>query len=363
MLDYLLGVTSEPQAHRSDSDRLQPRSRRRRNDARDRGRRVPRLQRERRAALDPLLPAHGGGAQRSEPGARQRGADRRPARRHDRQDQGDQEGRRHLRGDPGPQARDARAAAAGRLEAHHPAAIGARIEVRPDHEGHLAQGYKDGAADPALRLRETRPVDIDEFYSMFDKQTRKAGAGEPGAATASRSRAAARASTARSRPSFRWPSTPRRSSGTSRARAHVSRTSSRHRARRAGSSRRSRISTQRCSASLDRTFKAFARVADPYIQQSITRGPSGLDTATEVFPKVTPFLRNTQQFFTELQPGFRALRASHRDLADAFETGVTDGAQRSVAVQQPGLTVSCGRSTARERPGRADRARATSSTR
>ena len=41
--------------------------------------------------------------------------------------------------------------------------------------------------------------------------------------------------------------------------------------------------------SLDRTFTAFAEVADPYIQQSIKRGPSGLDTATEVFPKVTPF--------------------------------------------------------------------------
>jgi hypothetical protein len=84
-------------------------------------------------------------------------------------------------------------------------------------------------------------------------------------------------------------------------------------------------------ASLDRTFTAFADVARPYIQQSITKGPSGLDTATEVFPRVRPFFTNTAQFFRELQPGFGALRTSAHDLADAFVTGKT-AVRRSIGL-------------------------------
>ena len=68
-----------------------PRSRRtpscrRRDHARDRGRRLPRLQRERRPAVGADLPADGRGAERAEPREGQRGADRRPARRRRRQD-------------------------------------------------------------------------------------------------------------------------------------------------------------------------------------------------------------------------------------------------------------------------------------
>ena len=74
-------ATSEPPAHRCHRDRLQPRAGRRRDDARDRGRGLPRLQRERRAAVGALLQADRRGAERRQPGARQRGAHRRPARR------------------------------------------------------------------------------------------------------------------------------------------------------------------------------------------------------------------------------------------------------------------------------------------
>ena len=88
----------------------------------------------------------------------------------DRQDHAGAEGGRHLHLDPRPQARDPRAAAPGRLDDHHPAAVGPGPQVRPDHAGARrarASTTATGSRSPATR--KTRPVDIDEFYSMFDE--------------------------------------------------------------------------------------------------------------------------------------------------------------------------------------------------
>ena len=60
---------------------------------------------------------------------------------------------------------------------------------------------------------------------------------------------------------------------------------------------------------LDLTFTAFAEVARPFIQESITRGPSGLDTATDVFPKVSPFFANTAAVLPRAPAGIGGLRA------------------------------------------------------
>jgi ABC-type transporter Mla subunit MlaD len=195
--------------------------------------------------------------------------------------------------------------------------------------GTSKQGYKDGAQIPLSAYEHPRPVDIDVFYSMFDKKTRDASqqnlAGY-GSAFAGRgetinraiedfvplARNAAKAFGIITEPDTRFANFFRsqgRIAGIVEPVAEIQ---------------------AAMFGNLDRTFTAFARVAYPYIQQSITRGPSGLDTATEVFPKVTPFFRNSQQFFAELQPGFHALRASHRDLANAFVTGVSS-VRRSVA--------------------------------
>jgi virulence factor Mce-like protein len=61
-------------------------------------------------------------------------------------------------------------------------------------------------------------------------------------------------------------------------------------------------------ADLDTTFAAFARVARPFMQESISRGPAAEDAAIASLPVVRPFLANTAQLFAELRPGFHALR-------------------------------------------------------
>src|SRR5439155_17989810 len=44
---------------------------------------------------------------------------------------------------------------------------------------------------------------------------------------------------------------------------------------------------------LDTTFKAFADVARPFIQESISRGPATEETAIATLPHIRPFLANT----------------------------------------------------------------------
>jgi ABC-type transporter Mla subunit MlaD len=219
-----------------------------------------------------------------------------------------------------------------------PLPVDSRLIIRPRSalglkyvqitEGKSSQGYEDGDRIPLTAYARPRPVDIDQFYSMFDARTRKAAqenlAGY-GNAFAGRGQGINRAIQAfvplakNAEAVFRSITAPnarlqnffKEQGDAARIVAPVAEING------------------ELFANLDRTFTAFAEVARPYIQQSIERGPSGLDTATEVFPKLRPFFANAGQFFTELQPGTKALRASHKDLADAFVTGVT-ATKRSV---------------------------------
>jgi virulence factor Mce-like protein len=84
---------------------------------------------------------------------------------------------------------------------------------------------------------------------------------------------------------------------------------------------------------LDTTFTAFAGVARPFIQDSITGGPPSLDAAIHGFPLQRPFLLNTQLLFHELRPGVAALRTAAPDLADAFTVGQRT-LTRSIAFNQ-----------------------------
>jgi len=83
-------------------------------------------------------------------------------------------------------------------------------------------------------------------------------------------------------------------------------------------------------ANLDTTFRAFANVARPFLQDSITGGPPALDEAIKDFPQQRPFLANSEALFRELRPGVRALSTSAPVLADALEIG-TPTLRRSVA--------------------------------
>jgi ABC-type transporter Mla subunit MlaD len=198
--------------------------------------------------------------------------------------------------------------------------------------GHSSQGFKDGSVIPLSNYARHRPVDVDQFYSMFNGRTRQAaqqneagygssfaGRGE----TVNRAlqafvpfaRNAAKAFAAITSPRARFSRFFKEQGDAAAIVAPVAEIQA------------------ALFANLDRTFTAFADVARPYIQQSITKGPSGLDTATQVFPRVRPFFVNTSQFFDELQPGFNALRVSHHDLASAFVTGTTN-VRRSVALNE-----------------------------
>lgn len=84
---------------------------------------------------------------------------------------------------------------------------------------------------------------------------------------------------------------------------------------------------------LDDTFAALAKVARPYIQDSITGGVPAQDAAIRGLPVQRPFLRNTQSFFAELRPGVRALRTAAPILTDALVVG-TGTLKRSVALNR-----------------------------
>src|SRR5919202_3071828 len=72
---------------------------------------------------------------------------------------------------------------------------------------------------------------------------------------------------------------------------------------------------------LDTTMGALAKVARPYIQQSITEGRPALDAGIRDFPQVRPFMRNTQALFHDLRPGVRALRTAAPALSSALVIG------------------------------------------
>jgi len=73
---------------------------------------------------------------------------------------------------------------------------------------------------------------------------------------------------------------------------------------------------------LDRTFAAFARVSRPFIQETISKSPPTLDTAIADLPAVRPFLHSSERFFTALQPGARALGETAPTIDAAFRAGI-----------------------------------------
>jgi virulence factor Mce-like protein len=74
-------------------------------------------------------------------------------------------------------------------------------------------------------------------------------------------------------------------------------------------------------SNLDTTFNAFAAIARPYLQDSISGGPPALQTAIDELPKQRPFLANSEGFFHDLRPGVKALSGAASDLSDAFTVG------------------------------------------
>jgi virulence factor Mce-like protein len=73
---------------------------------------------------------------------------------------------------------------------------------------------------------------------------------------------------------------------------------------------------------LDTTMAALRSVARPFIQDSITKGKPALDEGIRSFPAQRPFLANSEGLMRDLRPGVRALRRAAPPLSDALGTGI-----------------------------------------
>jgi virulence factor Mce-like protein len=191
------------------------------------------------------------------------------------------------------------------------------LQIRPGDSG---QGFEAGDTIPVAAAKP-EPVDIDEFFDMFDKPTRdairqsQAGFGNAFAGRGpqlNEAIGALRRLAEGSQPVLRKivePSTD--FAGFWRALADLSATVA------------PVAETQaNMFLVLDRTFAAFARVSRPYIQETIEKSPPTLDEVNRDLPALRPFLRNSARFFTALRPGVKALAETSPVIAESLHAGI-----------------------------------------
>src|SRR5665811_1553049 len=186
--------------------------------------------------------------------------------------------------------------------------------------GDSEEGYAEGAVMP-LSAATPEPVDLDRFFGMFDERTREAidlnliefskdfaGRGaqlnQAFAELPMMLRYAYPVARLLADPTTDFGGFWRALSATSAELAPVAETQA------------------SMFVAMDTTFAAFARVARPYIQETIIKSPPTLDTAIETLPVMRPFLRSSAAFFRELGPGVRVLAQTAPTLAEALEIGV-----------------------------------------
>jgi ABC-type transporter Mla subunit MlaD len=185
--------------------------------------------------------------------------------------------------------------------------------------GNSPRGYPAGATIPLSHARP-EPVDIDQFFDMFNEQTRNAirkNLAGFGNALAGRGPqlneafGALRRLVESSQPALRNLVSPSTDfGGFWRALEDFAATLA------------PVAETQAdLFVGLDRTFAAFARVSRPFIQETISKGPSTLDTANEDLPVLRPFLRDSGRFFAALKPGAHALAETSPTIAASLRAG------------------------------------------
>lgn len=186
--------------------------------------------------------------------------------------------------------------------------------------GDSPRSFAAGDTIPASSARP-EPVDIDEFFDMFDEPTRKAiqrnqaGFGNALAGRGPQLNAAfaeLRRLAESGAPVLRAIVAP----GTNFAGFW--------RALEALNATVAPVAATQASlfVALDRTFAAFARVSRPYIQETIVKGNSTLDTANVALPVLRPFLDDSARFFAALKPGARALAETSPTIAAALRAGI-----------------------------------------
>ncbi len=191
------------------------------------------------------------------------------------------------------------------------------LQVSP---GNSSRGFAAGETIP-LKAYTPEPVDIDQFFDMFDKPTREAirqNLAGFGNALAGRGPqlneaiGALRRFVVNGQPVLRTLAAPSTDfAGFWRALEELSATVA-------------PVAETQASlfVALDRTFGAFARVSRPYIQETIVKSPPTEDTAIADLPTLRPFLHDTARFFTALKPGAKALGETSPIIAESLHAGV-----------------------------------------
>jgi ABC-type transporter Mla subunit MlaD len=191
------------------------------------------------------------------------------------------------------------------------------LQISP---GSSHRGFAAGETIP-LSAAHPEPVDIDQFFDMFDEKTRTAiqrNLAGFGNALAGRGPqinnafVALRMLLESSQPALGDLVAPSTGFGEFwRALESLSATVA-------------PVAEQQASmfAALDRTFAAFARVSRPFIQETISKGPRTLDAAIADLPALNPFLHDSARFFTALAPGAKAISDTSPTIAAALRTGI-----------------------------------------
>jgi len=191
------------------------------------------------------------------------------------------------------------------------------LQVTP---GSSERGFAAGDTIP-LRAARPEPVDIDEFFDMFDKPTREAirqsqaGFGNALAGRGPQLNEALgslRSAAEHAQPVLREIVAPSTDfDGFWRALESLAATVA-------------PVAAEQASmfVGLNATFAAFARVARPYIQETIEKSPPTLDEVNADLPVLRPFLRSSGRFFAALRPGVRALARTSPVIAEALHAGV-----------------------------------------
>ena len=186
--------------------------------------------------------------------------------------------------------------------------------------GDSSEGFEAGDTIP-VTAATPEPVDIDEFFGMFDEKTREAirqNLSGFGNALAGRGPqlneafGALRRTVENGQPVLQTLVAPSTDfGGFWRALSALSATVA-------------PVAEQQASlfVALDRTFGAFARVSRPYIQETIEKSPGTLDTVNSSLPAINPFLKSSERFFAALQPGAKALGETSPIIAEALHAGV-----------------------------------------
>jgi virulence factor Mce-like protein len=191
------------------------------------------------------------------------------------------------------------------------------LQVTP---GESSKGFEAGETIPVSSAKP-EPVDIDEFFSMFDEPTRDAirqNLAGFGNALAGRGPqlneaiGALRRAAESGQPILRKIVEPSSNfAGFWRALEALSATVAPVAETQATMFR-----------ALDRTFAAFARVSRPYIQETIEKSPPTLDEVNADLPALRPFLEDSARFFTALRPGVKALAETSPVIAESLHAGI-----------------------------------------